>query len=108
MNVEFYKSSFEKLINSDLLKNIYPMIDHIDITSFRDNPNFIAYDMSVNIYLNDPTIHKNNMYEKEFDPHYLVEHHMKHLANYLSIQLVKIGFKLFGPDGELLLNWENK
>jgi hypothetical protein len=48
------------------------------------------------------------MYEKEFDPHYLVEHHMKHLANYLSIQLVKIGFKLFGPDGELLLNWENK
>jgi hypothetical protein len=29
---------FEKLINSDVIKNIYPMIDHIDIKNFRWNP----------------------------------------------------------------------
>jgi len=107
MNVEFYKSSFEKLINSDLLKNIYPMIDHIDITSFRDNPNFIAYDMSVNIYLNDPTIHKHNMYEKEFDPHYLVEYHIKSYFPYFNLKNLVIDYIVWGPDGDIVYSWKN-
>jgi hypothetical protein len=47
------------------------------------------------------------MYQKEFDPHYLAEKYVKNLANYLGIQIIRVGFKLFGPDGELLLNWDN-
>lgn len=107
-NIEFLTKSFTKLLNSGLIKSIYPMVDHITITKFKENPNFIAYDMNIDIYLNDSTITKDNMYRKEFDPHYLAEKYVKNLANYLGTQIIRVGFKLFGPDGELLLNWENK
>jgi hypothetical protein len=106
-NSEFLVKSFTKLLNSGLIKSIYPMVDHITITKFKENPNFIAYDMNIDIYLNDSTITKQNMYQKEFDPHYLAEKYVKNLANYLGTQIIRVGFKLFGPDGELLLNWDN-
>jgi hypothetical protein len=98
-------TAFSKLINSDVLKNIYPMLDHIDIVEVKENPNFIGYDMSVNIFLNDPSIDKNNMYSKEFDPHYLMEKHLKNLSKYLGVDVHRITYKLYGPDGDLLLNW---
>ena len=53
MGEEKLIKAFSKLINSDVLKSIYPMLDHIDIDRVNDNPNFIGYDMSVNIFLND-------------------------------------------------------
>lgn len=99
-------TAFSKLINSDILKKIYPMLDHIDITRITDNPNFIGYDMSVNIFLNDLSITKNNMYEKDFDPHYLTDIYIKELSKYLGLDMNKINFKLYGPDGDLLLNWD--
>jgi hypothetical protein len=99
-------TAFSKLINSDVLKSIYPMLDHIDIVKVKDNTHFIGYDISVNIFLNDPSINKNNMYTKDFDPHYLVEKHLKDLSKYLGVDFHKITFKLYSPDGELLLNWD--
>ena len=107
-NSEFLVKSFTKILNSDLIKNVYPMVDHITISKFKDNPNFIAYDMNIDIYLNDPTITKDNMYKREFDPHYLTLKHLKNLANYLGVQIIRAGFKLFGANGELLLNWDEK
>ena len=107
-NSEFLVKSFTKILNSDLIKNVYPMVDHITISKFKDNPNFIAYDMNIDIYLNDPTITKHSMYKREFDPHYLALKHVKNLSNYLGIQIIRVGFKLFSPDGELLLNWDEK
>jgi hypothetical protein len=106
MDEEKLIKAFSKLINSDVAKSIYPMLDHIDIVEVNDNPNFIGYDMSVNIFLNDPTIDKNNMYSMNFDPHYLVEKHLKELSKYLGLEFHRITFKLFGPDGKLLLNWD--
>ena len=98
--------AYSKLINSDVLKSIYPMVDNIYISKIKDNPNFIGYDMSVNIILNDPTITKNNMYQKNFDPHYLVDYHLKELSKYFGLEFHGIVFKLYSPDGELLLNWD--
>jgi hypothetical protein len=106
MGEEKLINAFSKLINSDVLKSIYPMLDNIDIVKVNDNPNFIGYDMSLNIFLNDPSINKNNMYAKDFDPHYLVEKHLKGLSKYLGVDFHKITFKLYSPDGELLLNWD--
>ena len=37
MSLEFYKSAFEKIINSGIIQNIYPMVDHIDVKYFRWN-----------------------------------------------------------------------
>jgi hypothetical protein len=98
-------SAFSKIINSDLLKSVYPMVDHIDITSLKKNPFFQGYDMQINIYLNDPEIDKYNMYQMDFDPHYLGDHHIQALSKYMGINIRSVGFKLYSPDGELLLNW---
>jgi hypothetical protein len=88
MGEEKLIKAYSKLINSDVLKSIYPMLDHIDI------------------FLNDSSIDKNNMYVKDFDPHYLVEKHLKDLSKYLGLEFHRITFKLFGPDRDLILNWD--
>ena len=62
--------------------------------------------MSVNIFLNDSSITKHNMYEKDFDPHYLTDKYIKDLSKYLGLDMFNIKFKLYGPDGNLLLNWD--
>jgi len=98
-------SAFSKLVNSEVLKSIYPMVDHIDITSLKKNPLFQGYDMQINIYLNDPDINNHNMYQMKFDPHYLADHHIENFSKYLGIKLRSVGFKLYSSDGELLLNW---
>jgi hypothetical protein len=98
-------SAFSKIINSDLLKSVYPMVDHIDITSLKKNPLFQGYDMQIKIYLNDPEIDKYNMYRLDFDPHYLGDHHIQNLSKYLGITIRSVGFELYSPDGELFLDW---
>ena len=99
-------TAFSKLINSDVIKNIYPMIDHVDIVSLHESSRHKGYNLSINIFLNDPSITKDNMYTSNFDPHYLAEKHIKDLSKYLGIDLNYIGFKLFGPDKDLILNWD--
>ncbi len=99
------KSSFEKLINSELIKDVYPMVDHIDVTEIVEHPLFYGYKMFINIFLNDPSINKNNMYNSNFDPHYLADKHIKSLSKYIGVDLVDVNFKVYSPDGELILNW---
>ena len=97
---------FEKLINSDVIKNIYPMIDHIDITSVDEHPLYVGYVMFIKIYLNDPSINKDNMYELNFDPHYLVEHHIKQFSKYLGLDLPTINFAVYDSDNKLIIYWD--
>ena len=96
---------FEKLINSDVIKNIYPMIDHIDITSVDEHPLYAGYIIFIKIYLNDPSINEDNMFELNFDPHWLTEHHIKQFSKYLGIDLVNINFAVYGPDNKLITYW---
>lgn len=96
---------FEKLINSDVIKNIYPMIDHIDITSVDEHPLYVGDILSIKIYLNDPSINEDNMYELNFDPHWLTEHHIKEFSKYLGLDLVNINFAVYGPDNNLITYW---
>ena len=71
---DFQIKGLEKLINSSAIKDIYPMVDHIEINHDED---FITQRgnrrIDVDIFLNDPTITKENMYDREFDPHYFHE-----------------------------------
>jgi hypothetical protein len=53
--------AYSKLINSPVIKSIYPMLDHIDIVEFNKNPMFQGYDMNINIFINDPEIKSNNI-----------------------------------------------
>lgn len=62
------------------------MVDKIKVTHFDENRNVL----DISIYLNDPTINNQNFYEKEFDPHWLSDHHIKSILPYFGIN--KRGF----------------
>ena len=75
----FEISALEKLANSKLIRDIYPMIDEISVL-YRENVLWIRID------LNDSSITEQNMYEKGFDPHYLIDFHIRKLMKYLGIE----------------------
>ena len=81
------------------------MIDHIDITSVDEHPLYVGYIMLIKIYLNDPSINKENMYELNFDPHYLADKHIRDLSKYLSIDISSIFFTVHNLEGDLIHEW---
>ena len=105
---EFQIKGLEKLINSSAIKDIYPMVDHIKIHHEDD---FITQRgnrvIDVDIFLNDPTITKENMYDREFDPHYLTEYHIKSYFPYFNLKNIIIHFIVWGPDDNIILSWED-
>lgn len=105
---EFQVKGLEKLINSSAIKEIYPMVDHIDV---RYNGDLYADrgwgGMEFDIVVNDPTITKENMYEKEFDPHYLVEHHIKQYLPYFNIDKSVLNFIVWDLDGNIITSFEH-
>ena len=63
--------------------------------------------MEFDIFVNDPTITKENMYEKEFDPHYLVEHHIKQYLPYFNIDKSVLNFIVWDLDGNIITSFEH-
>jgi hypothetical protein len=45
------------------------------------------------------------MYELNFDPHYLAEHHIKQFSKYLGLDLPTVNFSVYGPDKNLITYW---
>ena len=77
------KDAYSKLINSNIIKKVYPMVDHIDIVEFKKLPNLSTiYDLSVNIFVDDIDMTVENMYDSNFDPHWLTDHYLKNIAKY--------------------------
>jgi hypothetical protein len=87
--------AYSKLINSSVIKSIYPMLDHIDIVEFEKNPISKGYDMKINIFINDPEIKSNNMYSLGFDPYYLTDYHLHELAKYLALKIRAVHFRVY-------------
>ena len=107
---KFQIKGLEKLANSGLIKSIYPMVDHIDIYVNEDKGGVTkrGYNrLDFNIYLNDPSITSGNMYEMEFDPHYLIDRHIKQYLPYINIDKVAIDFIVWGPEGDIIYSWNN-
>ena len=84
---EFQLKGLEKLLNSGVIQDIYPMVDNIRLSIPEDtNPNYRGINnLNVDIILNDPTFNDANMYMREFDPHYLVAYHIKNYMPYFNI-----------------------
>lgn len=85
-----------KIGNSTLIKSIYPMIEKIKF-------NYVEhFGLILEIIINDPSITKDNMYKMGFDPHYLIEIHLKNVIRYLGLEKPpKIsGFVIYYLDGE--------
>jgi hypothetical protein len=107
---DFQIKGLEKLVNTSVIKDIYPMVDHIEIT--RENSelwrNGVNLDrLNINIFLNDSSITKKNMYYKDFDPHYLVDGHVREYFKYFNIDKVIVDFIVWSPDGTKVDSWKH-
>ncbi len=87
------------------------MIDNVDVdVEWDGDEEFPFYKLFITVKLNDPTITKENMYDKAFDPHYLYDNHLKYLLKFLNINretatIDQIYLKVVGADGEDIYNW---
>ena len=96
-----------KVLNSNLIKDIYPMIDHIKTRVDWDGDEEIPfYDIDLKIYVNDPDMTTTlSMYNNGMDPHYLVDEHMIGLLKIFGISsrdINQIYITVIGNDGEVI------
>jgi hypothetical protein len=98
-------SAFSKLINSDVIKDVYPMLERIEIVDIVEHPHrmYEGYNMNINIFLNDPSINEENIFQSDLDPLWLTDRHITDLSKYLGFRLYNIHFKLYGYDGDLIM-----
>jgi hypothetical protein len=47
------------------------------------------------------------MYDRELDPHYLVEYHIKSYFPYFNLNNIIIDYIVWGPDGNIVYSWKN-
>lgn len=94
----------DKLLNSDIIKSIYPMVDRIE-TDVEDDGDteYPIYSITIKIFLNDDTINAKNMYQKGMDPHYLVDFYMRDLLKFISIStrdIEQVYINVFDSEGD--------
>jgi len=104
---EFKIKGLEKLVNSSVIKDIYPMVDRIIIRDDNYETGRGNKLISVDIFLNDENITKENMYDREFDPHYLIDYHIKSYFPYFNLKKIVMDFIVWGPDGDIIYSWNN-
>jgi hypothetical protein len=96
----------DKLLNSKLIKKIYPMIDHIKTRVVWDGDTEIPfYDVVLKIYVNDEDMTTFNMFEKGLDPHYLVDEYMMDLIKMVSVSrrdISQLYIRVIGPNDETI------
>ena len=104
------KSVIQKLINSGLVKEIYPMVDSIQVMDLSNDKKT----MKLKIIVNDEDIVADNMYDKEFDPHYLIDYHIHKLLKYLKLKIPNIPYDVYTTSGKYVYGfsdengkWEN-
>jgi len=95
-----------KLFNSDYIKDIYPMIDRIETHVVSDeDEEFPIYTLFIMVHLNDSSVNGNNMYEKGFDPHYLIQRDLKFMLKMAGIStrdIMQISVLVKNPNGEIV------
>lgn len=76
----------EKLLNSDVIKNIYPIIGKIEVQKSENPLENLEDTLHLNIYLNDPEANEENLWDEfNFDEYWVVDHHIRRLLPYLGI-----------------------
>ena len=92
-----------KLLNSGLITDIYPMVKDVKVDKL-DEDELSSY-MHLTIFADDDITY-DNMYKKEFDPHYMVEYHVKNLLPYVSIKTNYIGWDVYTTDGKYVAGYD--
>ena len=97
-------NGFKKLINSDVIKRVYPMVDHIDITNIEyvNSSSHPGYMISFDIVVDSPEMTHDNMFDFDFDPYYLVDNYIVNLSSYFGIDIYMTTFSVHNLDGEYI------
>lgn len=99
---DYQASALEKIVNSDLIRKIYPMVTDIKVLVPGNDINLIV----LRIHVDDPEMTEENMYKRGLDPHYLTDHHFYNYFSYLDIPKdTKIGHVVIGPTQEIISRW---
>jgi hypothetical protein len=93
------QAAIEKLLNSKIVIKNYPMVEFINIDEFHDDG------MLIDIVVNDEEMTADNMYYKEFDPHWLVDNYIKSALKYLGVKFKYVAFKVHTTSGKLVYHW---
>ena len=102
-----------KMVNSEVITNIYPGVDHIVVGLYKNPFNVFAKNDDVlefEIYLNNPNmVDEDSMYENGIDAHYMVDYHIKRLLSYVGLEYIRhLSFIVYGTDGEQITYWNDK
>ena len=95
----------EKLLNSDVIKNIYPIVDKIEVHNSNKPLDVLEDTLHLNIYLNQP-IEYGDVFGNipQFDEHWMVDHHVRRLLPYLGIDNDKtsIRFSVYDTNFDMI------
>jgi len=98
------KRMLDFLIGRSRIKEIYPMVDKITTGVEWDGDVEIPfYEIDLNIYLNDNRITRENMYDRRFDPHYLVDKYMMRELKLVGInkgEITQVYITVYNSDGK--------
>jgi hypothetical protein len=103
MTDNIIKNRITKLLNSGLIQKIYPMVKDIKVDSVDED--VLSSYMHLTMLVDDDITY-DNMYEKEFDPHYLVAYHVKKLIPYISVKVNYIGWDVYTTDGKYVAGYD--
>ena len=96
-----YDRGLSQLVNSDVFKKIYPMIERAEVFYFK-----FFNRIFVRLYVNDPEMNGDNMYNKGLDPHYLIDNHLTKFLPYFGYDKeIGTGFIVSGPDKNIISRW---
>lgn len=108
---DFQIKALDKLVNSGIIKNIYPMIDKIEVDVLNPDKSGPRLHfgrkpvINLKIFLNDPTITSENIWDSgDFDPFYLCDKYLRELLPYIGIDnnTTIIKFEVYSPESRLI------
>lgn len=100
------KKTLDFIINSPKMKEIYPMIDNVETDVIWDNDiENPFYKIHLVFYLNIPIKSTREMYDKNFDPHYLIDEYLIKYLNMVGVErrdISQIYIQVYDSNGELI------
>lgn len=101
---EDYKiPALTKLLNTSLITDVYPMVKEVkvDKISNRRNGKYLFLTILVDDYIT-----YDNMYGNEFDPHYMVDYHIKKILPYLSLNDINVEWDVYVTSGRYVTGYK--
>lgn len=91
----------EQFLNSGIIKDVYPMVDKIEVVKSDEFGN-MTFRIDV---VTDKRINSENMYGEGFDPHYLVDVYIKKYLKFFDIKHTgNLSFKVY-VNGDFMMSF---